>query len=1164
MSMLTKVFKLGQNWDQVERVRETVINGSHTVCPMYLLYKDHKGWKWEDGGVPPTRPIASGNQGMNMHLSEIISEIVEPLVDEFEGGFETISTEDMQARFIGLNEVNEDWTTKKWWRGKTDEDGHFMACNLCEDDPKYEYNVSQPELCRCVDSPPSLAGDNKELEIEQFSPLYEGVPLSLVGNGIDKQPSKERIVKFSPSSEGIPPPLEGDRSAKESPRMVTSGFLKRKRLEDWWMNMEMEKNNPYNILHSEQVLPEMLQDYEVPQVLVGCDVEALYPSLNIDTCCETVYQEIMATNITWEDTDLLEGCRYIALNWSQEQCRKSDLRRILPVRRARNGTRPGVTGEGPMGIEVHDQEQWRFPAVKLTDHEKRMVVATVVKIACEHLFKNHLYEFGGKIFRQKMGGPIGLRATCAIARLVMCIWDKLWTEKIAKMGITTNLKSRYMDDGRICMQPIKHGWRWVNNGLFFCEAWALEDKEMSPMEVTSKVLLGTMNNVVQGINFTVETALDHDGTWLPTLDMKVKISNENKILFSYYEKEMAANTVLMERTAMDENQKQQVLAQETVRRMLNTSTGVEMPLRLETLDNFAKKMITSGYSIQKIRRTIANGLKYYENKVKRCQAQKKPIYRTAKNSQAGRNRKKLLSKTNWYKRRKDLRVAKLSQPWNTGGGGFKRKQMETDLPAKSVIFVEQTPRGDLAKKLRELIGRLQHLLGGRIKIVERTGTPLKDLFPLTNLWEGTGCGREDCYPCKQGGEELQRCKKRNIIYESICSICNPGAKKKGPLKTYDGSKPSLYVGETARSLMERAKEHLADFGAQSQKSHIWKHQLESHGGSQDQAFIFKVVETPKNALSRQIGEAVKISRRGGEGAILNAKGEYNRCHITRLTLEEPPPGSNKSEGEGEQSQEWIREQGAAWIRDRMEQKKKEQEQGTRILGRGTKNLEKGSKRRGEPNQGGRRNKKRKYKLIDVQWGSSDIREKMRIDCPSSQPEQSEDSPPSLAGRSFSQTIDVSHGGGESSESVLSPQIAQQSEGSPPPRLLAGRDVISNDEINNDDQYGTKYGDDDDQNVRSTKDDDQADQCVMIGKHCKAHNIAAMRTKVRRTAWTYIKRTGLYGYRTTSSVLWRCPLAPPETTSKSNQEIGISNQPVVLPENLNSRESLKSLDKISDK
>ena len=71
-------------------------------------------------------------------------------------------------------------------------------------------------------------------------------------------------------------------------------------------------------------------------------------------------------------------------------------------------------------MEIHDQEQWKFPAVKLTDEEKKLVVATVTKIACEQLFQNHLYEFGGKVFRQKKGGPTGLRATCALARLVMC------------------------------------------------------------------------------------------------------------------------------------------------------------------------------------------------------------------------------------------------------------------------------------------------------------------------------------------------------------------------------------------------------------------------------------------------------------------------------------------------------------------------------------------------------------------------------------------------------------------------------------------------------------------------------------------------------------------------------------------------------------------------
>ena len=42
-----------------------------------------------------------------------------------------------------------------------------------------------------------------------------------------------------------------------------------------------------------------------------------------------------------------------------------------------------------------------------------------IAIATQVLFKSHLYTFGGEDFRQVVGGPIGLRATCAIARLVV-------------------------------------------------------------------------------------------------------------------------------------------------------------------------------------------------------------------------------------------------------------------------------------------------------------------------------------------------------------------------------------------------------------------------------------------------------------------------------------------------------------------------------------------------------------------------------------------------------------------------------------------------------------------------------------------------------------------------------------------------------------------------
>ena len=46
----------------------------------------------------------------------------------------------------------------------------------------------------------------------------------------------------------------------------------------------------------------------------------------------------------------------------------------------------------------------------------------------------------------------------------------------------------------------------------------------------------------------------------------------------------------------------------------------------------------------------------------------------------------------------------------------------------------------------------------------------------------------------------------------------------------------------------------------------------------------RVMQYHKTALSRQTAEAVQIQRRGGAGAVLNSKNEYNRCFIPRLWL----------------------------------------------------------------------------------------------------------------------------------------------------------------------------------------------------------------------------------------------------------------------------------------
>ena len=92
---------------------------------------------------------------------------------------------------------------------------------------------------------------------------------------------------------------------------------------------------------------------------------------------------------------------------------------ISPLRRRRTGSRPGVRGKGPMGMGRGDTEQWIFPEVTLTEEKRKLIIAEVWAITTEKMFHHHIYTFGGRTYRQKRGGPIGLRGTCAIARLIM-------------------------------------------------------------------------------------------------------------------------------------------------------------------------------------------------------------------------------------------------------------------------------------------------------------------------------------------------------------------------------------------------------------------------------------------------------------------------------------------------------------------------------------------------------------------------------------------------------------------------------------------------------------------------------------------------------------------------------------------------------------------------
>ena len=50
-----------------------------------------------------------------------------------------------------------------------------------------------------------------------------------------------------------------------------------------------------------------------------------------------------------------------------------------------------------------------------------------------------------------------MRATCAIARVTMNVWDRKWLTMVTKCGVNISNYMRYMDDGRVFLFGLRKG-----------------------------------------------------------------------------------------------------------------------------------------------------------------------------------------------------------------------------------------------------------------------------------------------------------------------------------------------------------------------------------------------------------------------------------------------------------------------------------------------------------------------------------------------------------------------------------------------------------------------------------------------------------------------------------------------------------------------------------
>ena len=91
----------------------------------------------------------------------------------------------------------------------------------------------------------------------------------------------------------------------------------------------------------------------------------------------------------------------------------------------------------------------------------------------------------------------------------------------------------------------------------------------------------------------------------------------------------------------------------------------------------------------------------------------------------------------------------------------------------SVLFVQHTPRSELAKRIRDKLESLERIGNLKFKVVEKTGSKLEEILHKSDAWNNRDCGRSDCILCASATEEEKKglCKRKNVVYETYCITC---------------------------------------------------------------------------------------------------------------------------------------------------------------------------------------------------------------------------------------------------------------------------------------------------------------------------------------------------------------------------------------------------------
>ena len=296
----------------------------------------------------------------------------------------------------------------------------------------------------------------------------------------------------------------GDNLAEDSVEIKSSEHLKHlldkynKHLEDQILNASC---------------PDEIDALMKNRMLLGIDAKALFPSMTKDVTASTVREAYMRSSLdVW--TDAKEMGIYLAINLTRKQIEDEGLKVWVPTRTGTRGAKPGIGGkEARAGHSPNEGGQWQFYSdLEPPADVKKKMLGMVLEVAIKACWELQLHTFGGHVYLQARGGPIGMRITMACSRIVIMEWGREALRRMKLSGMEIWLAKFYVDDGRFLVSLLAKGWQYNKKTklMEFNEDEEPKDAYLDDESRTKQQLMLMFNDISQDLTFTSEVESDFD------------------------------------------------------------------------------------------------------------------------------------------------------------------------------------------------------------------------------------------------------------------------------------------------------------------------------------------------------------------------------------------------------------------------------------------------------------------------------------------------------------------------------------------------------------------------------------------------------------------------------------------------------------------------------